>query len=115
LPPGRFELKYSVPSAVTDGEVSWLLVFTGASRCRGALQPVPDFSTTHRSLSAFGVAPSTGRREAKNSFVPSGEKQGSLSLYSPENGATSGVVHFPFSKCDITITRKLRSGVDFTK
>jgi hypothetical protein len=55
------------------------------------------------SKSVFGL-PFTGRSETKKSVLPSGESTGSESRYTPENGAISGVVHVPFTKCDSQIT-----------
>jgi hypothetical protein len=54
-------------------------------------------STYQRSTSPRST-PSTGRIDEKYRRCPFGARNGSISLYCPENGATSGVVHVPSTR-----------------
>src|SRR5688500_7511664 len=89
--------KYSEPAADADGYSSSLGLLTSGPSLMGSLQPSGVRSTIQRSMSSR-VTPSTGRIDEKYSRCPLGAMNGSMSLYTPENDATTGVVHSPLTR-----------------
>src|ERR1044071_3015357 len=99
LPPCRSDPKYIVPFAAIVGYHSLPGLLMGAPTFFGSPQPAVVFSITQ--MSRLGVAvPATGRLEMKEKREPSAVMNGSASEYCPEKGATCGVLHFPFTKCE---------------
>ncbi len=66
----------------------------GAGMGSGSPQPFAVLVTRHtRSTRDFESG--AGRDELKYIVFPSGERRGGKSRYFPENGSTSGLLHFP--------------------
>src|SRR5579872_7102213 len=103
LPVVPVELKYNVPSMVTEHPSSQPAVFTGAPIFSGSPQPSPDLRAIHISVSK-PFFPPEGLLDIKKSFEPSGEIQGLRSLYFPENGAISGWLQRPFFRWETQMT-----------
>src|ERR1700736_6196540 len=92
-PPSRSEPKYSVPSAATDGNDSFLSEFTLGPSFFGAVHASPLRSLTQRSASSPAVGGDLGRNDMKKSRLPSGETNGSRSRSPLAMPATAGDDH----------------------
>src|SRR5882724_312727 len=92
-PPGS-ELKYSVPSLLTEGSVFQKLPETLIGGGRGLGTPQPEEVRSTSQIRRPPLAPlGSGREEAKKIRLPSGLNLGGKSVYSPENGRTAGALH----------------------
>src|SRR5215813_2616592 len=92
----RSEVKYKVPSFVTDGPQFQLLsILIGSGRGSASDHDSPFFCAT-QIRNGRVCLPGAGLEEVKKSFSPSGEGRGCVSYTcAPEKGSTSGLLHRP--------------------
>src|SRR5947209_1411950 len=108
------DVKYIVPSFVVDAN-TWLpSSLIAPSTNFGSSQPFANRFVCQLRKRCCST-PFTGRSEAKYRVCPSGVSTGSESRYRPENGITSGSLHFPFTWCDSQITYSECGGTVLSK